>query len=344
MLGRPWMEESRRGQNGPLPTLAIVTVGQWLRSLDGLEGSEELVAKVRQNDRSALAELNALHLLRTFGNADVELFPVVPASGKPARQADLRARYAGSPWVVVEVARPDMSELEKRARAISDALACFVDSIEKPFALEVFLRREPSSEEVAAITEKIPRICEAIAPAREDLPGNLGFLQLYDTPAGVVSTPDHSGEELLPRIGVARARISIGAHHAPSRQISVRMAFADARAEEFLRSESRQLPQSAPGLIMVDLHQVPGGFQSWEPLLRRRFQPSIHTRVSGVCLFASSICSTPSGLASMTQTKLLRNPQAKMPLPDWLITALDVAGDDYRKQSALPNLSRPASR
>jgi len=55
---------------------------------------------------------------------------------------------------------------------------------------------------------------------------------------------------------------------------------------------------------------------------RRRFQPTINTRVSALCLFASSQTQTPQGAASLTQVKLLINPHARNPLPDWIGAAL----------------------
>jgi hypothetical protein len=64
-----------------------------------------------------------------------------------------------------------------------------------------------------------------------------------------------------------------------NRHVVVRIAFTDERAEEFLRAEARQLPTDAPGLVMI----FPGGsgWKTWEPVLRSRLQPGMHTRVSG---------------------------------------------------------------
>ena len=46
----------------------------------------------------------------------------------------------------------------------------------------------------------------------------------------------------------------------PRRHIAVRLAFTDQRADEFLRTEARQLPTDAPGLIMI---QTSGAAGSW---------------------------------------------------------------------------------
>ncbi len=53
-------------------------------------------------------------------------------------------------------------------------------------------------------------------------------------------------------------------------------------------------------------------------MLRRRLQPSIHTRVSAICMFHSGIELTPTdGLAMIHRARLLLNPHATFELPAW---------------------------
>jgi hypothetical protein len=98
---------------------------------------------------------------------------------------------------------------------------------------------------------------------------------------------------------------------------------AGQRAERFISSEAAQLSGDAPGLIMVEMTNTKTGFKSWEPLIKRRFQPTIQTRVGGVCLFSSGILLTSTGFAVPSQTKLLLNPHATLPLPSWINTTLE---------------------
>jgi hypothetical protein len=81
---------------------------------------------------------------------------------------------------------------------------------------------------------------------------------------------------------------------------------------------------------MVDTARAPSGFATWEPLVRQRFQPSIHTRVGGVCLFAESSMPTAEGMATLTQAKLLTNLHAKAHLPAWIDSAIEAAGAKYK--------------
>jgi hypothetical protein len=51
------------------------------------------------------------------------------------------------------------------------------------------------------------------------------------------------------------------------------------RAKQFLESEAKQLPKDLPGLVMVQVSHAVGAFKTWGPILRRRLQPNLHTRV-----------------------------------------------------------------
>ena len=102
----------------------------------------------------------------------------------------------------------------------------------------------------------------------------------------------------------------------------MRVAFSDDRADEFLRKEARQLPKDAPGLVVIDVSEASGGMRTWRPILERRLQPNIHTRVSGVCLFRTIFYPTDEGESWRIETKLLVNRNATMNLPLWLISNL----------------------
>jgi hypothetical protein len=80
---------------------------------------------------------------------------------------------------------------------------------------------------------------------------------------------------------------------------------------------------------MIEVGSAPGAFREWQPLIKRRFQPTIHTRVSGVCLFSSDIILTPDGRDCLSQTRLLIKPHAKIPLPSWVTETIAAAGAEY---------------
>jgi hypothetical protein len=327
VLGRDWIEQSRGNIRGAVPTLNVVIMGQRLTCLDGLAKNEQLIEKLRNRDSSAGAELHAIHLLSWDRKTELDLFPNI-AVGARQRVPDLRARRDGSLWVYVEISRPDTSELAERAQETVNALTEVVRTISKPISIEVFLRREPTEKEFHALPADILAFCSQDMTFREELSNGLGLLIRCENPPGVVVPSDHAGEEICPRFGSAKM---IGGGAEPTRQIIVRMPFSDQRAERFISAEAAQLPTDAPGLIMLDMSKTRTGFRSWEPLIMRRFQPAIHTRVSGICLFSSGILPTQEGIVCHSETKLLVNPHARLAFPPWVESVLTTAGAEYRE-------------
>lgn len=316
MLGREWIERLRTpdGTTGTAPTLRVVTMGQMLASLDGVLGTKKLLASLRRGDASARAELMAIHLAAPgLKEIAVELEPSIIVEGRHANP-DFRARHYGGPWTYVEVTQPDSSDAQRVVESVLQRLTDLVLATKKAFALEIFLRREPTEVEIEDIRSRVEELYLRDGVHSEDLAG-LGSLFLnYSRPGEFVIREDE-GEEKGPRLFVVSA---IRGPHEPHRHIGVTIAFADDRAEQFVRAKARQMPNAEPGLIMVNLSSAAGGFTSWEPLIRRRFQPNIHTRVSAICLFESGLKSTGQGMAWIPRTKLLVNPHAKHPLPSWI--------------------------
>lgn len=289
-------------------------MGQQLAALDGVRNTDQLLEKLRRGDQAASAELTAIYLIRS-GRPDVgvELEPEVWIAGRHKRP-DFLLSLAGEPDTYVEVTQPNLSEEEKQAQGILEGIVEAVKGIKRGFALEVFLRCVPTDTEAEMIRSRIPVFCMQDGIHREDL-GDLGFLVLNQDAPGTIELRSHDGEVSRPRIGVIGA---IAGPDEPHRHIVVRLAFSDERARQFLEAEARQLPKSAPGLIMVQMAHAPGGFKTWGHLLRRRLQPSLHTRVSAICLFDSALHGTEEGETWKHDTKLIVNPYATKQLPTWI--------------------------
>jgi hypothetical protein len=318
-FGRDWVSGCRKAV-GAIPTLPVVIAGTILASLEGLAKADKLVQALGRNDPSAVAEATAIHLLRSARpGADVELYPEV-AVGARVRQPDFRIRGdVQEGWTYVEVTRPDVSEEQEEITSLLRRLAAIAVAVKKGFALEVFLRRRPTESEAEVLAQRIPRFSRLDGQRSEPLPNGLGILTLNRSEPGVVVPLDHPGEPPCPRLGCAAM---IGGIDEPRRHIAVRIAYADERAKQLLNDEAQQLPKEYPGLVMIDMNRAPGGFEAWEPLLRRCFQPTQRTRVGAVCLFMSEMQATEEGFAWFLQTKLLINPHARFPLATWLTEGL----------------------
>jgi hypothetical protein len=332
ILGRQWIEKSRvimgNVVRGCSPTLRIVNMGQKLEVIEDVSGREKLLDRIRNGDISAEGELTAVYLLRSRNPlVAVELYPKVGE-----READFRMKAPNDEtWTYVEVTQLSQSEAEDRARQIMERIAATIKPIQVPFALEVFLRRIPSELEITAILAQVPEMCGRGGKERKELADSLGFLSLNQSEPGVVVAHDHPGEDNVPRIGLAKGIVGPGE---PRRHLAVRMAFSDDRAKAMLDAEAAQLSKEAPGLIMVGVGQAPGAMKTWEPALRRRFQPQIHTRVSGVCLWLGGIFTTAKGAAQLFETSLILNPHARIPLPNWISETLAGIRDEFKKVTA----------
>lgn len=324
-LGQSWLQNAHAPNgvivSGTNPTLRVVTMGLHLSALDGLLRSEKLIKKIRQGDASAEAELEAIYLVRRAQHIEVELEP--PISG--GRVPDFRVREGSGGWIYVEVTFPDWSMATERAQAVLARVAGLVFGIKKAFTLEVFLRREPTDEELNEILGIVPDFCNQEGLQQQGLPDGLGLMFLNNSAPGVVIADDH-GDGPRPRIGMAHA---IAGPNEPHRQITVRMSFSDQRATQFLDTEAAQLPKDAAGLIIIRTQRAVGGINAWVPLLEKQFELQLHNHVSGICLVSGGNVLTPYGEASLPQTKVLTNPYAPIALPNWLKKSLVDAGAEF---------------
>lgn len=325
VLGRDWIISEMRS-TGLAPTMHVVGMGLRLAALDGVDQSEQLIEHIRRGDQNADAELTAIYLMRSsHPSAHVKLYPEVGS-----RKADFRVRDSGEPWTTVEVTQPSTSEERQRVQNILRRLTDSLSKMDCQFSLEAQFLREPTEEEIATLCDRLPEFCRLEGQKQAELANKLGFLFLNQLPVGQLLKRNTPQLEDTPMIGLAMfagGGSQGGIHH----QVLVRIPFTDDRAEEILRQEARQLPERGVGLIMVDVGHASGSFEAWEPLIQRRFQPTIHTRVSGVCLFEGGMVPSNKGYDWLIHTKLITNPHAQFPLPVWVEVGLKRAEEGFER-------------
>ncbi len=328
-LGRTWIEKARTSSGninwGPISTLRIVNMGQKLAVLKNVNDPKRLLDRIRNDDLSAEGELTAIYLLLARNpDVAVELYPKVGE-----READFRVRAPNEQlWTYVEVTQLSDSEDHDRATEVMQQIAAVLKPIRLTFSLETFLRRIPTQLEIVEILAKIRELCTRSGKQREELSNSLGFLSLNQSEPSQVVAHSHPGEENVSRLGMANV---ISGPGEPTRHISVRIAFSDDRAKATLDAEAPQLAKDAPGLIMAGVARATGAMKTWEPLLQRRFQPQMHTRVGGVCLWWGGLFATSKGEDQLFETKLISNPHARFPLPAWIRKTISEIGNEYRK-------------
>lgn len=317
VLGRNWLLQKGESSKGILG-VKIIEVGQKLASLDGISGTEPLLGKLRNSEQSAIAELRAIHLLSSKQDTTVELFPTVLVDGHE-RKPDFRIRHNTGPWVYVEVTQPNQPKAMKSALWLLQEIGNVLSRSNKLLKLELLLRREPTSEEMPIIRDLALSYCASNTLGSEDLPNQLGRLVLHDHPHSPVPTDDPIQDRVrgLWMSAVHFDMTGVRQH------LDARIAFySDTRAERLLRRESEQLPKDGPGLVMIEVPHTSDLFDSWESSIRRRFQPVILTKVSGVCLFFNDFVSTTHGYSVKLTASLLNNPHAITALPPWIEEAV----------------------
>ncbi len=320
-FGRDWMETTRTLSGGRStgvgPVLGVVSTGQWLESLHGIEDTGRLLEGLRSHDRAARTEAIAIHLLRSNDpRLEVELEPTVEVAGRD-RVPDFRARKDGSAWTYVEVSAAELSEEGKAVMAALHNLARVIEEASVPIlALEFFLRRTPTDEEQEELIALGVATAGRSGRLEEELPHELGKIRLNLDEPGKFTADLPRGEQSGPRLGALHRKLGPEV----DRHVAVRIAFSDDRAAEFLRREAKHLPTDSPGLIVLFTDR--GGWSEWGTAIGARLHPGQHTRVSGVCLVRSGLSLTENGEAWVPETRLIENKNAPHELPEWISEAL----------------------
>jgi hypothetical protein len=131
------------------------------------------------------------------------------------------------------------------------------------------------------------------------------------------------------------ARVIVGPD-VPHRQVVVKVPFADQRAEEILAAEAKQLPRDESTLVTVDVRRHPTAFESWGKRVPERFTPTQQTRVGGVLLFSRARWTLP-GMPWVSSVRLMCNPHALNPVPDWLVRVVDEARAEAKHLTGRPD-------
>jgi hypothetical protein len=178
---------------------------------------------------------------------------------------------------------------------------------------------------------RLSEFCGLPGPQRAELVNGMGFLFLNHVEIGKLAVCEVPQLASTPTIGVTVFFSDPAGGGGPHHQVSVRIPFTDDRAEEILKTEAKQLPKDGSGLVMINVSPSPKETPVWVSLVERRFQPKIHTRVSGVCVFSGGMVPVRNQYDWLLQTKLLLNQHAQIQLPDWIKNAIVSAGKTFER-------------
>ena len=329
VLGHEWINHFREIHPGysSYTVVSIMALGEELSSLQGINGNEKLLNRIKSNNVSALSELRVIHILKTgFDNIIIEIEPEVRV-GNRVKRPDLRVRWNDSPWIYVEVTRPDLSEKGKRLTDILQRISSIINAKTGSFALDVYLAEEPNDVQLEIIISEATKLMSKTG-TKEVLVEGIACLTL--NPIEERSTSLEKENPEIPKLLVTSTTIGNSA----SQRITARTPYLDKRIDRLLENEAKQLPKGSPNLIILDASQIIGRLHLWDNIILRRFQPNINTRISGVCLLQTFLLlGGPRGFVSKhSLTRLLLNSYAALNLPAWVKTQLD----RYKKDPLKP--------
>jgi len=298
-FGRPWLEAYYKGALSPHLVMAIVNLWEDWSLVNRLPGWEQLAKRWQSgiDEQGVKTEVRVVAALLSKG-ARVELFP--PAGN---RVPDFRYQVSDA-WIYAEVSKRELSKAVESGRLMLNQVADAAAEAVPGRHGKVGVLRELTQDDLnrfigwlRALGAEERRDFEDIAvfdtdtlesgTNREDI-----VFQLVGSPK-LFSTKISFREAGVSLKGSACAQIS------------------DTAAQEVLEKEAAQLPREGPGIVCLDVSTIVGGIDEWVPLIQRRFQPSINTRISAVVLFSTFISS--GGLS--TTWRLLSNPHARTPIP-----------------------------
>lgn len=92
------------------------------------------------------------------------------------------------------------------------------------------------------------------------------------------------GQSVVPLEAPAPVLVSSVANHM-NNNVAINFSIVDTRLQRIMSDKRKQFSKSDINVLAVDLTHVPGGFQEWQPLVRRVLQPDRNRRFSGVLLY-----------------------------------------------------------
>jgi hypothetical protein len=314
MLGLDWIRSrlTCRASDVPgWPCLDVLSIAQDLWAVAEAPGLSDVLRKICDGDHSARSELTAAaicvggdpqHVKVEFGvQALVDGRPKVP---------DFRVRKNFERWTWVEVHQPQESEAQGKVDAVNAHLGKVLFGLIPPGrSTEILIERFPTAPEIEAIERCVRESLNDPLPSQR---------QLADFAIVISNVPSN----LMPDDGKHRLSVAHIEHCADGqlRLLLIRHAFEDARLIQILQKEGRQLPRQEPCLVMLDSWNAWGRDPDWLKVIRRRFQPTVHTRISAVALFLASFSLVPAGgKAPLRVARAVTNPYADVQAPTWLL-------------------------
>jgi hypothetical protein len=271
LFGKPWLDKVFQGIRSTDIVLKVVSLWEDWCEIRGLSKSEKILKRWKSGiyDGGVISEIQVMaHLVRM--KAEVELFPKVGN-----RCPDLRFRK-NSQWVYCEVSHRGISKVRKRVEEILHQVASAAGKAIDGKHGKVAILRDLADGELESLISWLG----SLSDYRQTKLNDLAVFRTCD----MGGTMDQDDLKLVPTPRLCATSLNATDGHI-SQKGSACMCISDRSAQGILETEAAQLPRDYPGVVILDLSTVIEGCTEWSPLVQRRFQPNINTRISGVLLF-----------------------------------------------------------
>lgn len=332
------------GRDWPLKRIRVLTNPSFVREVTSYWEDWQLLKCLPQSDiilrrwapsidaDNVSAEVCILAGLRRRG-ADIELFPSFDG-----RVPDARWCSSDGSAVLLEVSsRHAFRHFEATSLLLAELAATLRTTVRSPVS-KLAVLRPPSDIEKAHFVSWL----------REDCVGGDGELKCGDWAVLKTERADaYNDTQIVDAPGLPRRQFAIihpeelewfdryipeprlfttAFHNAPLSRAHAGIAFSDENADRVLRREAKQLSRDAPGAVLIELTGVGGGAAYWRPLIERRLQPNLHTRIGAVVLFERSIHEKPW---PAFKGVVIVNRHARHPLPERVTNILHALVGSY---------------
>jgi len=306
LFGKRWIERYFGSAKSPLFVLFLTTLWQCWEKVSPLPKSNQIERRWSSgvNDAGAVQEvLVCSHLLEA--EATVELFP-----SSNSHVPDARFRFNTDGWTYVEVSHRSLSESRKWTQKVLLELAEGAAGAIQGRHGNVGVNRQISVDELAAIMTWLQNVDD-----REQRFDDYAIFHTTDLNTGA-GDPMDSSVKFVPDPKMFSTHRKMNGEYAGTAIVVTE----DYGAENLLRKEASQLPSGECGVVVLDISGIAHGVAQWEPLIRERLQPTVHTRVAAVVLM-ETFMGGQNGLVK--RGAMIINQYARRPLSDAAIQALE---------------------
>jgi len=290
LFGRDFIDKRFNGSRCPSEVTYITELWENWKLIEPCKNSIKIIKRWKEGlyEEGISTELFIFAHLINYGIVP-ELFPCIEN-----REPDCRINL-NNQIIYIEITHRNRSENYKKGIAIIGKVARLAGEMFKGSHAKIAILRFPNDNELKKITDWL----QNIGNINEDKLDNLAYFY-SDTFESSMSKKDRLNKYIPPH---SRYATFIG----KGMKGTAGLYIDDIVAKEILEREAQQLPKQYPGVICIDASSVSCGYENWIPLIKRRFQPSINTRISAVLLFSISL----SNEKSLIKGSFLSNPYAR---------------------------------